>query len=68
MSDHPLQSLAEELRNDFSDLLPSMLETLRELVELESFSFEGAHVDAVGSRIMQWLNDAGFHTERLERL
>ena len=68
MTEHSLQTLAEELRKHFSDQLPEMLTTLRELVDLESFSFEGAHVDAVGAWVAQWLDDAGFQARKLERL
>jgi len=67
MADQTLAALAADFRNEFERMLPDMLSTLQDLVELESFTFEGAHVDAVGSYIADWLKKAGFATARRER-
>ena len=62
-----LSSLAKQLDGWFSAHEAEMLERLETLVNMDTFSADGADVNAAGETVCGWLREAGFAAERLPK-
>lgn len=63
-----LQSAAQALNAHFDAAVQAeMLALLERLVNMDTFSADGTHVDSMGDVLAQWLCQEGLHTERCER-
>ncbi len=57
----------ERIDDWFSDKEPEMLALLERLVNMDSFTSDGADVNRVGEAVSDWMRNAGFRTAKLDK-
>lgn len=62
-----LSRMAAQLHDWFSVREAEMLDRLETLVNMDTFTSDGADVDAAGDVLCGWLREAGFATERMTK-